>query len=77
MIVILKDYFQSNGFIQGVRSSCQHGIAYYLKFILSVERCRNHMGGLLSLAYILNIAVFEMIHIVAKHKTSTRKDYAK
>ena len=45
--------------------SCQHGIAYYSKFIL------------LSLAYIPNIVVADVARIVAKHATSTRKNDAK
>ena len=60
-----------------VSFSCQHGIVYYLKFILSAESPRDYVDGLLSLAYIPNIVVVDVAHIVAKHATSTRKDDAK
>ena len=53
--------------------SCQHGIAYYLKFNLRAEDPRDYVDDLLSLAYIPSIAVVDMAHIVAKHATSTRK----
>ena len=56
---------------------CQHGIVYYLKFILRAESPRDYVDGLLSLAYIPNIVVVDMAHIVAKHATSSRKGDAK
>ena len=57
--------------------SCQHGIVYYLKFILRAESPCDYVDGLLSLVYIPNIVVVDMAHIVAKHATSSRKDDAK
>ena len=57
--------------------SCQDGILYYLKFILRAESPRDYVDGLLSLAYILNIVVVDMAHIVAKHARNTREDDAK
>ena len=57
--------------------SCQHGIVYYLKFILRAKSPRDYVDGLLSLVYIPNIVVVDMAHIVAKHATSSRKDDAK
>ena len=63
--------------VGGLSFSCQHGIVYYLKFILRVESPRDYVDGLLSLAYIPNIVVVDMAHIVAKHATSSRKDDAK
>ena len=79
MITILKNYFQSCGSHSGSwhSFSCQHGIVYYLKFILSAESPRDYVEGLLSLAYIPNIFAVDMARIVAKHATSTRKDNAK
>ena len=57
--------------------SCQHGTVYYLKFILRAESPRDYVDDLLSFAYIPNIVVLDMAHIVAKHATSNRKDEAK
>ena len=57
--------------------SYQRGIVYYLQFILRAETSRNYVDGLLSLAYVPNIVVVDMTHVVAKHATSTRKEDAK
>ena len=59
--------------------SRQHGTVYYLKFILRAESPRDYVDDLLSFAYIPNIVVPDMAHIVAKHstRTSNRKDDAK
>ena len=66
MITIFKNYFQNLGHSGScLLFSCQHGIAYYSKFIL------------LSLSYIPNIVVADVARIGAKHATSTRKNDAK
>ena len=48
--------------------SSQHGIVYYLKFILRAKSPRDYVDGLLSLAYIPNTVVVDMAHTVAKRQ---------
>ena len=54
--------------------SCPHGIAYYLKFLLRAENCRDYVDGLLSLKHQSNIVIVDMAHIVANHANNTRKE---
>ena len=51
-----------------------HGIAYYLKFLLRAESCRDYVDGLLSLKYQSNIVIVDMAHVVANHVNNTLKE---
>ena len=54
--------------------SCPRGIAYYLKFLLRAESCRDYVNGLLSLKHQLNIVIVDMAHVVANHANNTCKE---
>ena len=54
--------------------SCPHGVVYYLKFLLRAESCRDYVDGCLSMAYLPNVVVVDMAHIVAKHANRIRRE---
>ena len=54
--------------------SCPHGLVYYVKFLLRAESCRDYVDGYLSMAYLPNVVVVDMTHIVAKHANRSRRE---
>ena len=54
--------------------SCPHGVVYYLKFLLHAESFRDYVDGCLSTAYLPNVVVVDMTHIVAKHANRSRRE---
>ena len=54
--------------------SCPQGAVYYLKFLLRAESCRGYVDGYLSMAYLPNVVVVDMTHIVAKHANRNQRE---
>ena len=57
--------------------SCPYGVADYLTFLLRSESSHDYIDGLLSMKHILNVAVIDMVHIIAKDVLTPRKDDTK
>ena len=45
-----------------------------MKFLLRAESCRDYVDGYLSMAYLPNVVVVDMTHIVAKHANRNRRE---
>ena len=64
----------SNGWLM---FSCPYGVADYLTFLLRSESSHDYIDGLLSMKHIPNVAVIDMVHIIAKDVLTPRKDDTK
>ena len=57
--------------------SARHFPVYYLKLILRIESLHDYVDCLLSLAYIPNLGVVDIVSIKGYHAASTRTENAK
>ena len=69
--IFIKMWGHSGGWMS---FSCPHSVVYYLKFLLRAESCRNYVDGCLSMAYLPNVVVVDMAHIVSKHANRSRRE---